>query len=199
NGAGVDLTTPNNGSITVTGAMGAALGFATTAYTNNFNTTLNGLAGTLTVQVGADAVHTVTFGTGNGQIHTRSALNTALAAFTDITGSVDSSGHVNLAPTTSDSVTVGGTPANLTALGLTAGTTTPTSTVVTPNDTRANLQTQYNDLLTQIDQLAKDASYNGVNLLNGDNLKVTFNENGSSSMTIIGVRFNSTGLGLSAV
>ena len=47
-----------------------------------------------------------------------------------------------------------------------------------------NLQNQYNALLTQIDQLAGDSSYNGVNLLNGDNLKVTFNETGTSSLTI---------------
>src|SRR5262249_20699725 len=199
NGTKVDLTTPANGSITVTGAMGAALGFATTAYSNNFNSTLNALTGNFTVQVGSNAAHTITFGSGAGQVNTRSALNAALAAFTDITGSVNSSGKVNLAPTSSDNVTVGGTPANLSALGLTAGTTTPAATVVTPNSTRDNLQTQFNDLLTQIDQLAKDSSYNGVNLLYGDNLKVTFNENGSSSMTINGVKFDSTGLGLSAV
>ena len=44
--------------------------------------------------------------------------------------------------------------------------------------TRASLQTDYNELLAQIDALAKDASYNGINLLLGDNLKVVFNENG---------------------
>ena len=32
-------------------------------------------------------------------------------------------------------------------------------------------------MLAQIDALAGDASYNGVNLLNGDDLKVVFNEN----------------------
>ena len=53
--------------------------------------------------------------------------------------------------------------------------------------------------MTQIDQLAGDASYNGVNLLNGDNLKVLFNETGTSSLTITGVTFNSAGLGLSAI
>ena len=60
-------------------------------------------------------------------------------------------------------------------------------------------KTKVNALLTQIDQLAKDSSYNGVNLLYSDNLKVTFNENGSSSLTISGVKFDSTGLGLTSV
>ena len=55
----------------------------------------------------------------------------------------------------------------------------------------------YNDLLTQIDELAGDATYNGVNLLNGDDLEVKFNEDGSSSLTIDGVTYDSAGLGLS--
>ena len=53
--------------------------------------------------------------------------------------------------------------------------------------------------MTQIDQLAGDSSYNGVNLLGGDNLQVNFNETGTSSLTISGVNFNSKGLGLSAI
>ena len=64
----------------------------------------------------------------------------------------------------------------------------------TPSTTRDNLQKQYNDILSQIDTLAADASYNGINLLNGDDLKVVFNEDGSSSQTITGVDFTSTGL-----
>jgi len=36
-------------------------------------------------------------------------------------------------------------------------------------------------------------------LLNGDDLKVVFNENGTSSLTIAGVTFNATGLGLTAI
>ncbi len=71
-----------------------------------------------------------------------------------------------------------------------------TGTLGTPMETRTTYQTQYNDLLTQIDTLAKDATYNGINLLAGDDLKVVFNENGSSSMTIKGVSFDSASLGL---
>jgi flagellin len=52
--------------------------------------------------------------------------------------------------------------------------------------TRADLATQFDDLLTQIDQLAKDSGFNGINLLNGDDLKVNFNEDGTSSVTING-------------
>ena len=199
NTTGIKLTAGNNVGITVGGATGAALGFATTEYKNNFNTTLNGLSGTVTVGVGNDPNDVLTFGSGNGQIDTLAKLNTALAAFTNITASTDSTRHVNFAPTSSYNVTVGGTGSILSALGLTPGTTTPAATVVTPSSTRTNYQSQFNALLTQIDQLAKDASYNGVNLLYGDNLKVTFNENGSSSLTVTGVKYDSNGLGLTAV
>jgi flagellin-like hook-associated protein FlgL len=71
--------------------------------------------------------------------------------------------------------------------------------VVTADATRTSLQSQYNALLSQIDQLAGDSSYNGVNLLTGDNLKVTFNQTGTSSLTIAGVNLNSAGLGLTAI
>ena len=57
---------------------------------------------------------------------------------------------------------------------------------------------QYNDILSQIDQLAKDASYKGVNLLGGkeQTLKVVFNEDRSSSLTIQGVDGSAAGLGM---
>ena len=88
----------------------------------------------------------------------------------------------------------------MTSLGLSLGVTTPVGTVVTPNSSaRASFQAQYNDLLTQIDQLAGDSSYHGINLLNGDNLKVVFNESSTSSLTIKGVKFDSSGLGLTAL
>ena len=61
---------------------------------------------------------------------------------------------------------------------------------------RDSLVTDYNNLLDQIDQLAGDASFNGVNLLNGNDLTAKFNEDGSSSLTITGVTFNAAGIGL---
>ena len=49
---------------------------------------------------------------------------------------------------------------------------------------RQSLMNQYNGLLTQINQLAGDAGYNGTNLLNGDKLTLNFNENATSSIAI---------------
>jgi flagellin-like hook-associated protein FlgL len=203
-GAGTGLTLASPSSVTVgAGTIGTTLGFGVGALalsTNaNFNTTLNSLSGSLTVGVGSNTAHTITFGSGAGQVNTKAALTTAFAGFTDITAGFNGSGDIVFTPQSSDTVTIGGTPAAVTGVGLSLGVTTPIATVVTPNATRANLQSQYNALLQQIDQLAGDASYNGINLLNGDNLKVVFNENASSSLTIQGVKFNSLGLGLSPI
>ncbi len=71
-------------------------------------------------------------------------------------------------------------------------------TSTAPNNERAMLETRFNDLRTQIDQLASDAGFNGVNLLQGDNLSVNFNEATSSSLTISGVNFDASGLSITA-
>ena len=70
----------------------------------------------------------------------------------------------------------------------------PTSQAV-----RANLVTQYNNILAQITTTAQDSSFNGINLLNGDNLRLTFNETGKSTLSIQGVTFNPGGLGLASL
>ena len=57
-------------------------------------------------------------------------------------------------------------------------------------------QKQFNELLKQIDQLADDSGYKGVNLLEGDELTVTFNEYRSSSISIQGEKADSASLGL---
>jgi flagellin-like hook-associated protein FlgL len=62
------------------------------------------------------------------------------------------------------------------------------------NTTRKDAAAQFDALRTQIDQLAADSSYNGINLLDGGSLKVQFNEVNTASVTISGVKFNATGL-----
>ncbi len=63
--------------------------------------------------------------------------------------------------------------------------------------TKKSYMDQFNDILDQIDALAKDSGYKGVNLINGDSLDVTFNEDRTSKMTIAGQDATTTGLGLS--
>ena len=59
--------------------------------------------------------------------------------------------------------------------------------------TRATLATQFNAVLRQIDQLAGDAGFDGINLLGGNDLTVTLNESASSSITVNGVNDTTSG------
>jgi flagellin-like hook-associated protein FlgL len=62
--------------------------------------------------------------------------------------------------------------------------------------TRASLATQFGDIRTQIDQLAGDSGFNGINLLDSSNspdLTVVLNESGSSSVTVAAVDFTTGG------
>ena len=58
---------------------------------------------------------------------------------------------------------------------------------------------QYNNIITQITTTAQDSSFNGINLLFGDNLKLTFDETGKSTLNVTGVTFDAAGLGLASL
>ncbi|WP_375273353.1 flagellin N-terminal helical domain-containing protein [Methylorubrum thiocyanatum] len=109
------------------------------------------------------------------------------------------------------------TSADQTALGFAAGSTSTANKYGSSNDTisagtdltvsgveaRKKLAEQYNSLLTQITQLAKDSSFNGTNLIsNGDasnKLHIAFNEKDSSNLDVQGQDLTSDGLDLDAI
>jgi flagellin len=72
----------------------------------------------------------------------------------------------------------------------------------TDTTVRANLAAQFNAILAQIDQLAADSGFNGINLLdstNSSDLTLILNETGSSTITIAAVDFTVGGdLGINA-
>ncbi len=72
------------------------------------------------------------------------------------------------------------------------------SGTINPN-ARDTYVEQFNSILTQIDQLASDASYKGVNLLKGEDLKVVFNEDRSSFLEVEGDHADAGSLGLKEV
>ncbi|MGE0613536.1 MAG: flagellin, partial [Hyphomicrobiales bacterium] len=209
--AGIDITATNDGTditltagnpdidITLAGADLADVGLDTTTETAGVNLLTQAAVTqgqTLTVTVGGGTAQTITFGTGANEVSSLAELQDALEGLTGVTATVDVDGNISVTAEQDDeSITIGGT-ATLGNFGLAAGTTNPTAGV---NANRAALETQFNALRTQIDQLAADATFNGVNLLAGDDLSVIFNEDGSSSLSIDGVSFNSAGLGIGAV
>lgn len=72
-----------------------------------------------------------------------------------------------------------------------ATTSTGTTTIIPP----IQLQS-LNDALDQIDQIALDANYRGINLLRDENLLTIFNETGSSTLLSEGADFRSQSLGI---
>ena len=190
----------------VVGAGAANSGLTAATYNSTSLLDTIGTSGyTLGVAVNGGSTNQITFGAGLGQVSTLAELNTAIGNISGLAaGSLANNAAVtfNVASGSSqNSINLTSSNAALTAAlgGITTGITQGVSVVGTPNATRTSLESDYNNVLTQIDALAGDASYNGVNLLKGDNLKVVFNERGTSSLTLSGVTYNAAGLGLTAI
>ncbi|RXH17498.1 DUF1522 domain-containing protein, partial [Bradyrhizobium guangzhouense] len=208
------ISTGVNADLSVTGTGNAlnVLGLAGNTGTANAFTAartsgVGGITGktlTFTSFSGGTAVN-VTFGDGtNGTVKTLDQLNSQLQA-NNLTATIDANGRLTIS-TTNDyaSSTIGSSTAGG-SIGGTLTTALTFSTASTPvqdavaQTSRANLVNQYNNILQQIDSTSQDSSFNGVNLLNGDQLKLVFDETGKSSLSITGVTYNSKGLGLAAL
>ena len=129
-------------------------------------------------------------------------LNAALAA-NNLSASLDSTNHLVITTTNDAASSTIGTVAFNNAGGgtMTLAALAGSAPVADANSqaTRANLVAQYNSIITQITNTAQDSSFNGINLLNGDTLKLVFDETGKSTLSITGVTYNAAGLGLSAL
>jgi len=206
------LSTGTAADLSISGGTGNALAVlglnGPTGNSSSFNAAraagvggINGKTLTFSSFNGGTAVN-VTFGDGTGgTVKTLDQLNAALQA-NNLQATVDATGKLlvtvnnDFASSTLGSVAAGG------ALGGTITGALAWSTPSTPVEdvsaqvVRSNLLSQYNNILAQITTTAQDASFNGVNLLAGDTLKLTFNETGKSTLGITGVNFNAAGLGL---
>jgi flagellin-like hook-associated protein FlgL len=146
---------------------------------------------TITVSDGTDTA-TLTLAATNTVQDLLDAVNTT--ANLDVKAELSSEGRILLEATGTNTIVIGGTA--IAAEKLQFGIVDGTTAAGTLNATRTALAAQYNSLLTQIDELAQDAGYNGVDLIFGGSLKVIFNEEATSSLLIPGRTFDSTGLGL---
>lgn len=70
-------------------------------------------------------------------------------------------------------------------------------TATSVNTDRQKYAEQFNEIMRQIDKLAKDSGYKGINLLQMNTLTVIFNEDRSSQIEVKGVDASSTGLKIS--
>ncbi|SHL56668.1 flagellin C-terminal helical region [Bradyrhizobium lablabi] len=173
--------------------------------------TANSLSGkTFIFTPATGAATTITLGTGAGQVNSITAFNTALtSAGLGLTASLATNGSITLTSTNDNAsqtltTTATAAPNNIGITGTdTATLVTPTggtagAPLADPNSqtTRASLVAQYNNIIAQITTTSQDSSFNGINLLFGDDLKLTFNETGKSTLNIKGVTYDATGLGL---
>jgi flagellin len=174
---------------------------------------LKGKTFVFTPATGAATTITVTDTVAAGNVNSINAFNAALsAAGLGLTASLASDGSITLTSindNASQTLTTGTTAVanNIAISG------TDTATLVTPTGgaagqpladansqvTRANLVSQYNNIIAQVTTTAQDASFNGINLLFGDDLKLTFNETGKSTLNISGVTYDAAGLGLASL
>jgi len=186
---------------TTVGAVGSAADLTTGG-----TTTLQSKTVIFTPATGSALTLTFSNVAGAGNVNSLDALNAAIgAAGIGVTASISGTGFLTFTSgndNASQAITVaGGAAANTVQI---TGTTVAAAPVAAVADAgsqaiRANLLNQYNGILSQITNTAQDASFNGINLLNGDTLKLTFNETGKSTLSITGVTYGASGLGLSAL
>jgi flagellin-like hook-associated protein FlgL len=141
----------------------------------------------------------VVAGTNGDLIFARSVdeMVNAVNASAELQGKVrasNDSGKLRLENQSTTDLVIEGKNATSGKLDGTAGTST-----VKGNAVRTGLAEQFNELRDQLDKLADDASFNGVNLMRGDNLTITFNETGTSVIDIRtedGQAINASSLGV---
>jgi flagellin-like hook-associated protein FlgL len=183
--------------VVVTGSH--STGFATTSTIASTAGSSSLLKAGDTVTVG-DGTTTATYTAANGDTiqNLLDAVNNTGGL--QITAALNGSGQLRFTATAAVDITIGGAVAGGVGhgtmygiLGLDVGTATNTANIA-----RASLATQFDDILTRIDQVAADAGFNGVNFLTGQSSRINFNENGTSSLVISGSSATSSALGVPA-
>jgi flagellin-like hook-associated protein FlgL len=182
------LTSTSGNNVTITDDAGNTNGTTAELGFTNGQTSTNGVVGTpMTVD----------------QMVT--AINSHASLASQLKATKSAGGFLSLQNLTSTAIDVDGisaaaiTGVATDTLTLAAGTGGGLSTV------RQTLLNQFNSLRTQIDKATGDASYNGINLLNGDTLRLYFNENATSSIDVQtkdangnSIAINCTSLGIDA-
>jgi flagellin len=197
-------------SLAPTGAGALSVVGTAADLTNAGSNSLNASTFVFTPATGAATTITISSTVAAGNVNSIDAFNTALsAAGLGLTASLAANGSITLTSTNDNAsqILTTGTTAAANTIAISG---TNTATLVTPTGgaagkpladaasqaIRANLVSQYNNVIQQITTTSQDSSFNGINLLNGDNLKLTFNETGKSTLNVQGVTFNAAGLGL---
>ncbi len=178
--SGTNFTVNNS---TTSNSLGLTTGSSVAAVTASPSAATSLAAGTLQIQVGS-TTYSVSVSASSSLASIESAINgtSGLGSAGAVTATDDGAGHLVLTSNSSPNgfTVVDGTLAE----GLGVTTAGNNASPDGSSSARTTLQTNYNTLLTQINQLAGDSGYNGVNLIGGNNLQINFNETATSSLTI---------------
>jgi flagellin-like hook-associated protein FlgL len=172
---GIQVTAAGTGELTLTAANGAdftlaGAGLASAGLTAG--TTSNGVRASGTVTALASINEVKTTDTLVREINANDLLNTKIRASND-------NGKLRVENLSTKALKIDG----VNSTGQIDGNSTGAAQIM-GNTVRADLARQFNELRDQLDKTSDDASFNGINLLRGDNLKITFNETGTSSIDI---------------
>ena len=152
----------------------------------------------LTTATSAAVVVTLDSTSGANSATIAGAINDAAKSKLGITAEADGKALSVMAKDKQFRIFSDGTTNNVTALkklGIEGSRKAGDATKET--EERTSYAKQFNEILEQIDALANDAGYKGINLLQENNLTVVFNEDRSSMIEIKGVDASSKGLGIS--
>ncbi|AWN42044.1 flagellin [Methylobacterium durans] len=188
------------------------------------DTTADAATASASGDIGIDtSTNTALAFTINAGSTTYTATFTGTQTVQDLVNGINASGIATASVDDSGKLTVTGTGSNTLKIGFGSGATAAAATTDSQSGTlnaklglaatdyttgvtssgnstvRSNLVKQFNDLTTQLDQLARDSGYNGKNLLGGDTLSVVFNEktgSAQSSLSVQGTTLSSASLGI---
>jgi flagellin-like hook-associated protein FlgL len=208
NGTDVSITANTNAAGLKSAIDGAGIAGITTSVTGstitienaNGNVDFTGSTAQLTTDLGLTTSTNYVAGTG-GSVKTVDDLVAAINTNASLTGKVKASndgGRLNIQNLSTEDLSVVGATAANAIDGSTGASSTQT---IGGNSVRKNLISQFNELRDQLNKLADDSSFNGVNLLKGDTLKLVFNETNTSSISIVSQNpdgINSDVLGIGA-
>ena len=124
------------------------------------------------------------------------AINTNSTLSVKVKASIDTNGDIKLENLTTTAITVTGHDGTDVTGDAADSQSLAAGSAATTSDIRQSLSNQFDELKTQLDKLATDASFNGINLLAGDKLRLNFNETSTSFIEIQGKNSDNTAFGL---
>lgn len=156
----------------------------------------NTLTFTDNVTGAATTVNLGTIGTRNVQ----DLINTINAQGAGVYTAALNNGNLTVNSNGSNAFTITSTNAAALAATFNAGPVVSTTAGSYDQTKLDSYAAQFNEVLTSIDQFAADANFNGVNLLRaGNDLKVNYNEDGTSSTLLTSRNVSSTDFGLASI